>query len=223
MGYANQQLADIPFRHIIGSPLIAAIEAQGAAAKATLDFIRTVGFKPVDDNDPLFAGDDDATDSEEIPSNISAYPDFGETRYVTFTYYVTTGEDGEGKAILTLQTLTVPLLTIVPIPFLRIDDMSIDFTAKISQFYEKTKSETSTSTKAVDGKSGWFSTYMGISGSVTSSANGTTNSDYKTSTEYTMNVQLRATQETMPAGLAKILSILESATLSAVPDSTTKA
>ncbi len=83
----------IPFGTLIGAPLNAAIEAQAKAAMTSVDFIRAVGFKPAQDNQPL------------EPANI------------VFKYK-------NGPAASDMMTLEVPLLTIVPIPFLRIEKWS---------------------------------------------------------------------------------------------------
>ncbi len=42
---AVTELQQIPFSHLIGSPLKAAVEAQAMAAQSTIEFIHKVGFK----------------------------------------------------------------------------------------------------------------------------------------------------------------------------------
>ena len=42
---AVAELQQIPFSHLIGSPLKAAVEAQALAAQSTIEFIHKVGFK----------------------------------------------------------------------------------------------------------------------------------------------------------------------------------
>src|SRR5688500_1205099 len=115
MSRAVEELRQIPFDYLIGAPLKAAIEAQGLAAKTTIDFIEKVGFIPDDpEQDPFFLDE-----QEDVEG--------GQVRNVTFQY-ARTDENGVGSNV----TLTVPILSIVPIPYLRIDDMTIDFTAKLN-------------------------------------------------------------------------------------------
>ena len=116
MTRAVEELRQIPFGELIGQPMKAAIEAQGLAAKTTVDFIEKVGFIPTDpDQDMLFI--DEAQDA-----------DAGTVRNVTFQYKKI-DQNGDEQTV----ELTVPILSIVPIPYLRIDEMTIDFTAKLTE------------------------------------------------------------------------------------------
>lgn len=195
MSYVIQQLTALPFENIIGGPLKAAIEAQGMAAKATVDFIALVGFKPTD-TDPMFPDDPNAT------------PDMGDVRNVTFKYVVKDADGNDEEAIL-----TVPILTIVPIPFIRIDEMTIDFMAKISETRtakHSTKSDTSFNTNFKLGYRSWWSP---VSVSFTASYSTKHSSTAATSSRYqmesTINIHVRAVQDDIPAGLGRILDILE--------------
>ena len=70
---AVQELKQIPFAHLIGAPMKAAIESQALAAQSTIDFIKQVGFKKENDDDFLFA-------------DLAQDADAGEIRNVTFRY-----------------------------------------------------------------------------------------------------------------------------------------
>jgi Protein of unknown function (DUF2589) len=222
MSYATSILTRLPFGNIIGGPMKAAIEAQAIAARATVDFIREVGFSPaatdangddldaIDHSDPLFrkSGEDDL-------ERISPEADFGEIRNVTFSYTSqseiapATGSTAPPRVV----SLTVPLLTIVPIPYLRIDEMTIDFMVKITEEIrnkQTTSADTTFNAGVNGGHSSWWSPVkvdFNTSLSTKHSSTGTSSSRY--STEATMNVHVRAVQDAMPAGLAKVLSILE--------------
>src|SRR5512143_3437479 len=108
------ELAAIPFGTLIGGPLTAAIEAQAKAALSTVEFIRAVGFH-----------------SEDDQKNKK-----GDLVYVVFRYKNGASDDD-------LMELQVPLLTIVPIPFLRIENMDIHFKASLSQSTETKQTESS--------------------------------------------------------------------------------
>ena len=112
MSYANRILGSIPYGTLIGAPMTAAVQAQALAAQSSIDFIRSVGFTGNSDNE-----------------------EFGDVRMVVFKYKRRSNEN-------TLEdvTLTVPILTIVPIPYLRIDDMTIDFTSKLPKKWSGNKS-----------------------------------------------------------------------------------
>ncbi len=195
MSYVSRGLAALPFGNLIGAPMTSAIEAQSAAAQATVDFIEKVGFQhdPANASDPFF-------------QNENSDAKFGNVRNVTFTYKKVNEEDEEVNA-----TLTVPILTIVPIPFLRIEEMNIDFMAKMkeSQRYSRlTKSESKGKYSAkVSG--GWGPIKFRAQADYSSRHSSSTESNSRYQTEATMNVSVRAVQDELPAGLSRVLSIME--------------
>lgn len=174
MADPTKQLSAIPFGHLIGAPLTAAVEAQAKAAQSTLGFIQAVGFEKAGEKT--------------------------KTRTVTFTYK-RDGKDTE---------LVVPILTIVPIPFIRIDDMSIDFKASLSASTETEKVEGSSSeAKASLSASAnylWASAKLDASYSSKKDSKATSNSKY--SVEYTIDIHVHAVQDDMPAGLSEVLKML---------------
>lgn len=186
MSYANRVLGSIPYGTLIGSPMTAAVEAQALAAQTSVDFIRSIGFETEADG-----------------------TDFGPVRQVEFTYTHRDVETGTDRTV----TLTVPLLTIVPIPFLRIDDMTIDFTSKITEeMLRTTKRDTSVEADAslsVNYKSFLSPVKVGFKASVSTkhSSSAATSNRYKT--EHTININVRAVQDDLPAGMSRVLDILE--------------
>lgn len=190
MSRATQELQSIPFRHLIGAPLNAAIEAQAEAAQVTVDFIQRVGFtNPQGDTPP-------GAPAKEF--------NFGDVRTLTFQYEKV-GADGKPAKV----SLTVPILSVVPVPYIRIDDMTIDFTAKINEIEtQETKTALSASAEVSGSYSSWLSPVrVGFKASM--SYNRNTSSSSKFEKEYQMHVTVRAVQDEMPAGLAKVLQILE--------------
>ena len=166
---ATNLLSGIPFGYLIGAPLVAAIDAQGLAAMETVKFIEAVGFTS------------------------SGSPPVTTAQTVTFTYTKPVTPTGGGTPVSETMTLTVPLLSIVDIPFLRISQMTIAFTANLSTsanfFFASAK--------------------LNASISNTSSTNTTANSTYNV--QYTMGINVTAEQDSMPAGLQAILNILANA------------
>jgi hypothetical protein len=187
MSRATQELQSIPFRHLIGAPLNAAIEAQAESAQVTIDFIQKVGFVP----------------PATTPGTTTSYQ-WGDVRQVTFKY-----RKVSATGALIDASLEVPVLSIVPIPFIRIEEVNIDFTAKINEVEtEATNTALSVGVEAEGAYSSWLSPVR-VSFKASMSYNRNTASTSKFEKEYQMRVTVRATQDDMPAGLSKVLQILE--------------
>lgn len=127
--------------------------------------------------------------------------DDGTVKNVSFQYL----KDVDG--VNSLVTLTTPLLTIVPIPFLRVAETTIDFNAKISSV---TQYETSTAHKlslSADLKLRWGFGRLNFKGSY-SYQKKSRYSDESTRT-YSMNVRIHAVQDEIPAGMSRVLDMLE--------------
>jgi hypothetical protein len=191
---AVRELSQIPFGTLIGQPLKATVEAQALAAKTTVDFIQKVGFVPPDRNqDPLFADEEQDADG-------------GRVRNVTFAYTKRDENDVDSSF-----TLTVPILSIVPIPVLRIDEVTIDFTAKLTDAVENTTKQNFQLGAETAGsfKSFWSPVSLDVRASMSLEKSQSSASRY--TREYTMAIHVRAVQDDMPAGLARVLGILETA------------
>ncbi len=120
------ELQALPLGYMLASPMTAAIEAQALAAKSTVDFIRNVGL-------------------EEDPTT-------GELRVTTANFTFTQpvpDPSNPGAFVPTETTLSVPLITLVPIPYIRIGDLNVSFEFKIRDV------QTSSTKKEVTGKSGF--------------------------------------------------------------------
>jgi hypothetical protein len=192
---AVEELRQIPFSQLIGAPLKAAVEAQALAAQSTIEFIQKVGFKnpagPGGEQDILFA--DQGADAAA-----------GEVRSVTFTYQKRDENDAEA----TFQ-LTVPLLSISPIPYIRIDEMTIDFNCKLTDSVERNVSDDFTLTATVGGTYGAFWSPLKIDARVTSTYNRKSGTTERATRDYSMEIHVRAVQDEMPAGLSRVLDMLE--------------
>lgn len=202
--YVTRILTELPFANIIGGPMKAAIEAQALAARSTLEFIQLMGFT----NQNLATLNPSATNSAIAPD-----AGFGDTRTITFTYVV--HDDEETTTGVRNVSLTVPILTILPIPYLRIDEMTIDFMVKITEETKKdftANTSTDFSTSGGAGLPAWFgAANIGFKGSLSGKHSSTSSRSSRYQTEATMNVHVRAVQDDMPGGLAKVLQLLENA------------
>jgi hypothetical protein len=192
MSRAVAELRQIPFGYLIGAPLKAAIEAQALAAKTTIEFIEKVGFVPADaQQDPLFV--DETQDANT-----------GKVRNVTFEYKKV-DENGAEKDV----SLTVPILSIVPIPYVRLDEITIDFTAKLTDTISNVVKTNFKLDNTIGGtyKAWWSPISLDFRTSMSYQASRQTASRYVR--EYAMKIHARAVQDDMPAGLERVLDILE--------------
>ena len=110
----------------------------------------------------------------------------------------------------TNSEITVPLLTIVPIPFIRIDEMTIDFKANVSSSTESEDKTTQSTTKS--GKFSASAKYLFMSakleGSISSKKDSSSTKNSKYAVETTIDIHVHAVQDELPAGLSKMLEIL---------------
>lgn len=129
-----------------------------------------------------------------------------EAVYVTFTY------EREGQKVL----LKVPILTIVPIPYIAIDTLDINFTCTVNgiekEEYDVQSLAQNYQSKTTQEKSWYFwkprTSVMYATVSNKRSSRSTQTSEF--SVEATMDITVHAKSESMPAGMAKILEILSS-------------
>lgn len=176
----TNSLQAIPFSSLIGGPLNACIEAQAMAARRTWEFIQEAGLE---------------TD-----------PETGEKKAVNVSFSFMQG----GR----MMQLDIPLLTIVPIPYIAIHSVDINFKASISASTAASSEEAESTSKGgelgMNGgvKTGLFNVDAKFNASYSSKKDSKATSESKYCVEYTMDVAVKAGQDNMPAGLAKILEIL---------------
>ena len=176
-------LQAIPFGSMIGGPLNACIEAQAMAAQTSWQFIQEVG--------------------------LNTNPDTGQKEAVNVSFqFVQNGR---------VVQLNVPLLTIVPIPYIAIHDIDINFKANISASSSSVSEQSSSSAldvgaeASIGAKWGAFHMDAKMNASYSSKKDSKATQESKYSVEYTMDVAVKAGQDSMPAGLAKVLELLGSA------------
>ena len=120
-------------------------------------------------------------------------------------------QDGTGA----FRRLRVPILTVIPIPFIVIDTVDIEFKARIAASAQQSSEESSSSEAkiGVQGSARWGTRGFGASISVDASYSAKKDSkasqESKYSVEYTMDVHVFASQSGLPQGMAQILNILQ--------------
>ena len=199
------ELQQLPLGYLLGSPLKAAIEAQALAAKTTVDFIFNVGLE------------EDASNPGEYKIRTA---DFNFTQIITDPAY-------PGNVYDVYSSLSVPILSIVPVPFIRISDLSVSFEFKIrdvqtaSSKFETTGSTGIKNTTEVNGKFGGG--LLGFFGGPSGSMKNTTEVQLNASVTYqatnrqttdrsaTFKMTMNAVQDVIPEGLSRVLNILNDA------------
>jgi len=196
---------------MIGGPLMAVVRAQAQAAMTTVNFIKEVGFKK---SDSLDFEESDTKDPVTVkfkywketqafqpanPGNPTATPPIPATPEVPAKYEQ--------------QYLEVPILTIVPIPNLRIEETTIDFNAKITSI-ETQKTDTTVKVDAsLEGDIGWIFNSAKFKSSFAFQQQNSTGVEVKK--EFSLQIHVKAVQDQMPGGTEKILGILENSIASA--------
>ena len=133
-------------------------------------------------------------------------PKTGEKKAVTVAFQFM--RDGK------MAQLNVPLLTIVPIPYIAIQTIDISFKANISASSSSSSMESKSEdvSAGINGSAslnlGLFKVNAGFNASYSSKKDSKATQDSQYSVEYTMDVAVHAGQDGMPAGLAKVLEIL---------------
>lgn len=189
----NDALTNIPFEHLIGSPLSACVEAQAQAACATANFIQSVGLCKKN------------TDTKKEGS--SEQEEKFEAVTVEFSFM-----RGGNEVIV-----KVPLLTILPIPYFAISTVDINFKATITGIdtthYEQNASDTYDSSEGSSKRRGFIfnRNKTTLKTTVSSKKDSKATQDSSFSIESTIDVSVHAVQDSMPAGMAKMLEILNSA------------
>ncbi|MCI7154785.1 MAG: DUF2589 domain-containing protein [Prevotella sp.] len=192
MDVANKSigtLQGLPFDNLIGGPLSACIQAQNDAAMTSINFINNVCL-----NEDKETGEKSAV-------------------YVSFSFIQ------NGRKVV----INVPLIAIVPIPYIAINSVDISFKATVNGVEsESSSTETeyeSKGNKKSTRKSGLFRRKTTtINSTFSTKRDSKSTQDSKFSVEATIDVAVHAGQESMPAGMAKILEMLGAAMDLCSPD-----
>lgn len=180
----GDQFSGLDMKNLIGAPLGAAADASVQLAHSTADFINTVGF---DKN--------------------------GKTRTAVFKFnQIEKNEDGslENQEM----SVDVPLLAIVPIPNLQVDEVNILFDMEVKQ---SEKSESSSDYGGSFSGTANFGIFKAtVSGSVSAHSSNTRSSD--NSAKY--HVDVSATNHGTPEGLARVLDMMAANVAPSIASST---
>jgi len=181
----GSELSNLDFSSIIGGPLKAVVQAQAQAAKETATFINGVGFTEVN------------TTNGKVKT----------VRTVEFNYFST---DNNGSDVS--KSMSVPFLYLIPIPFIQVDSVSIDFNVKLNSVAEV---QTQTTTTSQFNENQWSAAWgwgwvavKSFSGSVSKQSQ--TKSTSKVTKEYSLQISVQASQAALPGGMERLLDLFES-------------
>jgi hypothetical protein len=181
---AGTTLASLDFSSLIGGPLIAAVNASAQSAMATAEYIQSVAFQPLADGSSTY-----------------------EVKSVSFNY---TWPATDGQTPLT-KKVTVPLLSILPIPYLRVDSLDIEFKAQIDSVQTVENTNTFDTKSTVSGGTGSFlNMFESVNFSVSVSDQNVNTATSKQTSSYSMDVRVHAGVDAIPAGMQKVLDIFDS-------------
>ncbi|MDE5789536.1 MAG: DUF2589 domain-containing protein, partial [Clostridia bacterium] len=114
-------------------------------------------------------------------------------------------------AVFQDMTLQVPLLTIVPIPFIRVASTDIELNVKINSIYNSEESSETTVNSKIDASASakflFFKANVNINASVAHQKKSSSSEEVKK--EYSLNIKIHAVQDDVPVGMGRILDILE--------------
>ena len=196
MAADSEQLADfqgLPIKSLIVDPLLASARGQRDLAMVTMDFINEFGFETDPDTKKLKA----RTVDVEVERLI------------------------EGRTTPQKQMLKMPLISMVTIPNLSIQDVDIDFTMEVKSSTSQTdeKGNTQTDTSKTEAHADVSGSFWGVSASagfshekshtgvVSSKSTNTRNTDF--SAKY--DIKVAAKQNPPAEGMAKFTQMMASA------------
>lgn len=177
------EFQQLPLHAIIAEPLMATVDAQAKSAIATQNFIQSF--------------------LEPVPGNNS-----GDVQPMTVDFN-TSITDAQNPGQTNSVSISAPLLSIVPIPNLLIDSLTINFKYEVGQVITSSSDTTKGMNGTLNAKIG-----MAAWGANLSLAGSITNESKQANTinrNGALDISVHASQAPMPEGLAKIMSILSNA------------
>lgn len=113
------------------------------------------------------------------------------------------------SAVYQDMKFSVPILTMLPIPFIKVDIITIDFNAKITSMETQNQSEDLSVGVNLEVKQRWPSGSAKLNVAVAYKKSSSSGSSIERT--YSMSIHVQASQDEMPAGMEKLLGILEGA------------
>lgn len=199
-----QELNSLDFSVYIGGPLQAAVQAQHAASMSQVNFIKEVGFEKDSNGNITDLRYVDFNYSKSIPN-----PHFGKTAQQLADEGLPAATDTTSVFLPSEVNIRVPFLTMLTIPALRIETLTIDFNAKL------TSTETSNVSSEFAASAELGINYKIVNFKASASYKRTASSGTSVEKTYNLGVRVHAVNDEIPAGLDRILTMLEDSIVSA--------
>ena len=118
------------------------------------------------------------------------------------------------SAVYQEMIISVPILTMLPIPFIKVDIITIDFNAKINSMETASTSTEAAVSGTLSARYGGKFSPASVSFNGSASYKKSTTSGSSVERTYSMAIHVQASQDEMPAGMEKLLNLLEGAMIS---------
>ena len=173
------EFQQLPLHAIIAEPLMAVIDAQSKSALATQAYIQNF---------------------LQTPGTT------GNTSNAMTVNFNTSVVNAQDPTKTNSVTVSAPLLSIVPIPNIKIDSLSISFKYEIGQVITSSADKSTQLGGTLNAKVGFaaWGANLSLSGSVTTDSKQSST----TNRSGALDIEVHASEAAIPEGLAKILSIL---------------
>jgi hypothetical protein len=192
------------------------ITAQSMAAQTTVDFIKSVGFYAENHPDPLKNGTPIYVEfkyNKEVSPYVPAIAaQAAVPATLTEPAIPAVAAVAAVPAAYQEMRFVVPILTLVPIPFIKVDIITIDFNAKINSMQTQQTNTEFSINGSLEVKQRWPGGSAKLN--VSAAYKKTTASGSSVERTYSMGIHVQASQDEMPAGMEKLLGILEGAMFS---------
>jgi len=207
---SGQALGNLPFEQMIGTPLSAVVYAQSVAALETTNFIQTVGFQ--------------SASSHRLGANVPVL----EVTMVSFNYW-----NQQANGSKSYQSMQIPFLFMIPIPYLQIDLVTLDLNVLLSTVESFTNG---VETGSYTDYSGEYDKQTGTSYGSYSSFGGRTTVNYgptyftggygsevKSSesvhvqSSFSLSIHVQGSQAPIPEGMVRVLNLFETIVASGLP------
>jgi hypothetical protein len=187
MSNGVKELRSLPLFEIIGAPMIAIVQAQAQAARATIEFIEKVGFNQ-----------EEQTGEPGLK--------VGELRMAEFSY-TKLDENREPAAFVA----RVPVLSLVSIPGIQVKNAKISFTAKITDAVAEPTASTQSPRSAAPAQPAWLRPSLTSFRGSLAPAPRPADKEAPARGNFEMNIEVELEQMPIAPGLEKILNLMDQA------------
>jgi hypothetical protein len=177
-----QSIRALQLHELIGAPLVAMIQADAQAARATLEFVETVGFVP--------------------PAAGAGVEESGQLRMARFRYK----KLDENGAVAEFVA-EVPILSLLPIPSLQIKEATLKLAAKIVDIAAE-KAAPAPTTAATPVFTAIQARRLQISAKPVSSS-GAKTAEVRAS--FDLDIEIKLGQADIPLGMEKVFQLMDQA------------